>query len=671
MDTSQYMTLFIEESEEIIENLNQSMLELEKEPDNVGIVNEIFRYAHTIKGMAATMGFTSISELTHSMENILDKMRNSELSASTEIVTLLFKCLDRLEAMLDNVSQNEDANLDCSDVIEQIETIMNGGSDKATNVSETKADTAPAASTTSQSPFKAGLELNKYDKGVLATAKEKEFNSFRIDISLRSDCQLKVARAYLIFNNLEQHGEIIKSNPPAEDIEKEEFDTSISLVYVTQKDKAFIKHLVENISEIEYVSVDEITDADTKQVVETQVSASNKMKESKESKPDNVSTGHSKKLSQSVRVDLDRLDKLMNLVGELVIHRTRLEQISASYGLTELNETLEQVGRTTSDLQDIVMKVRMIPLDRVFSRLPRMVRDLSTELGKDIDFTIKGQETELDRTVVDELGESIIHILRNAVDHGIESKEERIKAGKSETGVVTITAYQEGNKAVIVVEDDGGGLDTEKIKSKAIAKGLYVDGMSDDDINNLIFHEGLSTSDKITDISGRGVGLDVVKTKITSIGGTVDIKSELGKGTSFYIHLPLTLSIIQALLVKVGDETFAISQSFIEKVINISKGDIKLSNMREIIIYRDDVIPVVRLSKKLNLKSCDKDDGNFIVIVKTGEKRVGLMVDSLVGQQEIVIKSLGKSLKTLKEYVGATILGDGHVTLILDVVSLI
>jgi len=668
LDTSQYMTLFIEESEEIIENLNQSMLELEKEPDNVGIVNEIFRYAHTIKGMAATMGFTSISELTHSMENILDKMRNSELSASTEIVTLLFKCLDRLEAMLYNVSQNEDANLDCSDLIEQIETTMNGDSGKATNVSETKADAAPAAS---GSPAKAGLELNKYDKGVLATAKEKKFNSFRIDISLRSDCQLKAARAYLIFNNLEQHGEIIKSNPPAEDIEKEEFDTSISLVFVTQKDKAFIKHLVENISEIEYVSVDEITDADTKQVVETQVSASNKMKESKPQKASPARAGHSKKLSQSVRVDLDRLDKLMNLVGELVIHRTRLEQISSSYGLTELNETLEQVGRTTSDLQDIVMKVRMIPLESVFSRLPRMVRDLSTELDKDIDFTIKGQETELDRTVVDELGESIIHILRNAVDHGIESREERIKAGKSETGVVTITAYQEGNKAVIVVEDDGGGLDTEKIRSKAIEKGIYEEGMSDDDINNLIFHEGLSTSDKITDVSGRGVGLDVVKNKITSIGGTVDLKSELGKGTSFYIHLPLTLSIIQALLVKVGDETFAISQSFIEKVINISKGDIKLSNMREIIIYRDDVIPVVRLSKKLNLKNCDKDDDNFIVIVKTGEKRVGLMVDSLVGQQEIVIKSLGKSLKTLKEYVGATILGDGHVTLILDVVSLI
>jgi two-component system chemotaxis sensor kinase CheA len=361
----------------------------------------------------------------------------------------------------------------------------------------------------------------------------------------------------------------------------------------------------------------------------------------------------------------------MNLVGELVIHRTRLEQISSSYHLMELNETLEQVGRISSDLQDLVMKVRMIPLDRIFNRLPRMVRDLSAELDKDIDFVIKGQETELDRTVIDELGESIVHLLRNAVDHGIESREERSRTGKDPTGHVTITAYQEGNKAVIKVEDDGRGLDTERIRKKAVSKGINVDGMNDDDIRNLIFLEGFSTSEKVTDISGRGVGMDVVRTKVTSTGGSISVSSEVGKGTTFTVYLPLTLSIIQALLVKVGNETFSISLGFIEKVINVKKGDIEYSNKKEVIVYRDEIIRVVRLDEKLNLGNRQREEEGFIVIVRIGDRHVGLMVESLIGQQEIVIKPLGQSLKGLKEYVGATILGDGRVTLILDVVSII
>jgi two-component system chemotaxis sensor kinase CheA len=317
------------------------------------------------------------------------------------------------------------------------------------------------------------------------------------------------------------------------------------------------------------------------------------------------------------------------------------------------------------------MKVRMIPLERVFSRLPRMVRDLSTELGKEINFVIKGQETELDRTVIDELGESIVHLLRNAVDHGIEDKQDRINAGKSPEGNITVTAYQEGNKAVIKVEDDGRGIDIEKIKKKAANKGIKIEGMSDADIINLIFMEGFSTSDKVTDISGRGVGMDIVRTKVTSIGGSIDVRSEIGKGTVFIVYLPLTLSIIQALLVKVAKEAFAISLGFIEKVISIDKNDIKYSNGREVIVYRDEIIRVVRLSQKLGLDDTVKDSGGYIVIVRVGDKKVGLMVDSLIGQQEIVIKPLGSSLKSLKEYVGATILGDGHVTLILDIVSII
>lgn len=650
MDTSQYLSLFLEESAENIENLNQSMLELEKDPDNIEIVNEIFRYAHTLKGMSATMGYNNISELTHTMENVLDKLRNGNLKVTTELITVLFQCLDTLEKMVDSVSEGKSDDMDCSEVIAAINDIMAEKPVQSVILNNNAKD----------------LELNVYDINILREARDRLYNTYDITVNLRKDCQLKSARAYLVFNNLQQYGEIVKSDPPAEMIEKEEFDLTLHLIYLTQREKEYIKNIIDSVSEIDSSFVEDVDSAKFEEIAKNEVAVKREIKDS---------TGNAeiaapqKKLVQSVRVDLDRLDKFMNLVGELVIHRTRLEQISSSNHLTELNETLEQVGRITSDLQDLVMKVRMIPLDRIFSRLPRMVRDLSTELGKEINFVIKGQETELDRTVVDELGESIIHLLRNAVDHGIETSEDRVKSGKSPQGNVTITAYQEGNKAVIKLEDDGRGLDVEKIKKKAVSKGINIEGLSDSDIRNLIFLEGFSTSDKVTDVSGRGVGMDIVRTKVTSIGGSIDVKSEKGHGTSFIIHLPLTLSIIQALLVKVGREVFAISLGFIEKVINIGKDDIKHSNNREIVVYRDQIIPVIRVSRKLKLDS-EKSNEGFLVIVKVGDKQVGLMVDSLIGQQEIVIKPLGKSLKGMKEYVGATILGDGHVTLILDVVSI-
>lgn len=656
LDTSQYLSLFLEESEENIENLNQSMLELEKNPEDTEIISEIFRYAHTLKGMAATMGYNNISELTHKMENVLDKLRNKELKASTNLVTVLFQCVDMLEKMIGNIADGKNDDMDTSSIIAKLNSISENKPAKQDAVRESS-----------------DMELNVYDKNILNEAKSRLYNAFEITVELRKDCQLKSARAFLVFNNLQQYGEIVKSNPPAEDLEKEEFGLTINLIYLTQREKEFIKNVIDNISEIEYCSVDDVDPQKYNEAVLVEAKTTQEVKEEKSAPKTQSNAGantQGKKLGQSVRVDLDRLDKFMNLVGELVIHRTRLEQISSSNHITELNETLEQVGRITSDLQDLVMKVRMIPLDRVFARLPRMVRDLSTELGKEIDFVIKGQETELDRTVIDELGESIIHLLRNSVDHGIESREERIKSGKDPVGHVTITAYQEGNKAVIKVEDDGRGLDVEKIKRKAEAKGISTEGMSDTDIQNLIFVEGFSTSDKVTDISGRGVGMGVVKTKVTAVGGSVDVKSEVGKGTTFIVYLPLTLSIIQALLVKVGEETFAISLGFIEKVINISKDDIKYSNNREVIVYRDQIIRVIRLSERLHIQSDNETDG-FVVIVKLGDKQIGLMVDSLIGQQEIVIKPLGKSLKGLKQYVGSTILGDGRVTLILDIVSII
>jgi two-component system chemotaxis sensor kinase CheA len=358
------------------------------------------------------------------------------------------------------------------------------------------------------------------------------------------------------------------------------------------------------------------------------------------------------------------------MVSELVIHRTRLEQISQNYKSIELNETLEQVARTTSDLQDLVMKIRMLPLDIVFNRFPRLIRDLSVELNKEMELIIKGQDTELDRTVIDEIGEPLIHLIRNAADHGIEPTEERIKKGKDPVGKIKLLAYQEGTKAVIKVEDDGGGIDVEKIKAKAERLNISTEGMTDNDIRNLIFMQGFSTNEQVTDISGRGVGMDVVKTKIASLGGSVEVISEHDKGSSFIIRLPLTLQIIQALLVKVGEETMAISLGYIDRVIDFKEDLVKKTNNKEVIIYNENVIPLIRLNKRLNLEESNSQK-KYIVIVKIGEKNVGLLVDSLLGQQEIVIKPLGKTLQGLKEYIGATILGDGLVTLILDVGSLV
>ncbi len=377
-----------------------------------------------------------------------------------------------------------------------------------------------------------------------------------------------------------------------------------------------------------------------------------------------------KKVHQSVRVELERLDKFLNMVSELVINRTRLEQISSIYKLTELNETIEQVARTTNDLQDLVMKIRMLPLDSVFNRFPRLIRDLSVELDKDMELIIEGQDTELDRTVIDEIGEPLIHLLRNAADHGVESKEKRAASGKSTVGKIKLIAYQEGTKAVIKVQDDGAGINLERVKAKAEKSGISTAGMNDNDIKNLIFAQGFSTNEVVTDISGRGVGMDVVKTKISALGGTVDLISEEGKGSTFIIKLPLTLQIITALLVKVGDESLAISLNYIDSVIDYKEEDIKKTNNKEVIIYRGNVLPIVRINKKLGL---DKTTSGkvYIVVVNVGEKTAGLIVDSLQGQQDIVIKPLGKTLKGLKEYIGATILGDGFVTLILDVAAFV
>lgn len=680
MDTSQYLEMFLGESMDNLQTLNESLLELEQNPDDMDKLNEIFRVAHTIKGMAATMGFSDIAELTHKMEDVLSEFREGKLKVTQNVVTVLFGCLDTLEKMVNNIEEGIEDKVDINDIMNKLIAIKEATDSGGEEAAEKMA--ASEVGATEEKKETEGIVLNEYDISVIKQAKQKDFKAYNIKIELSENTLLKSARAFLIVKDLEELGEIIKSEPSTEDIENEDFEFKLEFVLLSSNTLEEIQGVANGISEVKNVLVSEIDiDAveteknkqeETKkvQIEKPKVSQEAKKEENKKKDaPKPVKKEH-KKMHQSVRVDLERIDKLMNMVSEIVIYRTRLEQIVLNYKSQELTETLEQIGRTTSDLQDLVMKIRMLPLDTVFNRFPRMIRDISVELNKEINFVIEGADTELDRTVIDEIGEPLIHLLRNAADHGVETKEERLAAGKSPVGTVKLVAYQEGTKALIKVIDDGAGINVEKVKAKAEKVGIPTEGLSDDEIKNLIFAQGFSTNEVVTDISGRGVGMDVVKTKVAALGGTVDLQSEEGKGSTFIIKLPLTLQIIQALLVKVGGETLAISLGFIDRVINYKEDKIKSTNGKEVIIYRDDVIPLVRLNEKLGIEASETNK-KYVIIVNVGDKTVGLLVDSLGGQQEIVIKPLGKTLKSLNQYIGATILGNGLVTLILDVGALI
>ncbi|MCD2345276.1 chemotaxis protein CheA [Clostridium guangxiense] len=679
MDTSQYLSMFLEESKDNLQTLNEALLQLEQEPDNVDKLNEIFRVAHTIKGMAATMGYNTMAALTHKMEDVLSEFRDGELKVTKQVVTVLFKCLDTLEQMVDNIENGEEQEVPVDDIITKLESISQKGA--AVGSEKANQNKVNDSNTDQNSNASQKISLNEYDANVIRQAIEKGYNAFSIDINLSKSTLLKSARAFLIFKNLEEWGEITKSIPGTEDLEAENFEFEINLVYLTHKNDNEVREILQEISEIDSIDIKQLTLEDVKvsyiegkpkeEAKKKEEPKKNAVKKKAEKAKSKSGDAPHKKMHQSVRVDLERLDKFLNMVSELVINRTRLEQISQNYKLTELNETLEQVARTTNDLQDLVMKIRMLPLDTVFNRFPRLVRDLSVELNKEMELIIEGQDTELDRTVIDEIGEPLIHLIRNSADHGIEdSKEERIARGKDPVGKIKLVAYQEGTKAVIKVQDDGNGIDAEKVREKAEERGINTENMSENEIVNLIFDQGFSTNDVVTDISGRGVGMDVVKTKISALGGTVDMSTQQGKGTTFTIKLPLTLQIITALLVKVGSENLAISLNAIDSVIDYDESQIKKTNNKEVIIYRGNVLPIIRVNEKLNLPKSDNKKV-YIVIVKVGEKMAGLLVDSLMGQQDIVIKPLGKTLKMLKEYIGATILGDGLVTLILDVAALV
>lgn len=640
-DTNQFRDLFFDESDEYLQRLNQSLLQLETNPDDKNLLDDIFRSAHTLKGMAATMGYKTMTELTHSMESVFEVFRTGSSAVDSDAITLIFKCLDKLSEIIEDLRIENYIEYDINDLLKALDKAVNKGNGQAGDKESVTFDIS-------------NYDIDDTDRMVIENAIAMGFTAYNITVKIQASSMLKGARAYLVINKLGQNGEIIKSDPVIEVLEEGEFGNVFKLIYLSKLSIDQVRQDIETISEIEQVLIEQVN-----------LSGQHVEKAVNKDQHTRTSTNH---VNQSIRVELSRLDSFMNLVSELVIYRTRLEDLSKQHNITEINEPLERVARITSDLQELVLNIRMQPLNVVFNRFPRMIRDLSNELGKDIELIIEGENTELDRSVVSELGEPLVHILRNAADHGIDSEDQRIALGKPKKGTIRLSAYPEGSRVVITISDDGKGIDPVIIRESARKKGIDTEGMSDKDLVQLIFNQGFSTVKQITDVSGRGVGMDVVRQKIANLGGEIQVTSEVNKGTTFIIKLPLTLSIIQALMVKVGSETFALPLGLIERVVEVKKEEIIKSHNNEVYIYRDKAVPLIRLKEKLNIQSSEEDQ--HIILVALGYQYFALLVDELIGQQEIVIKKLNGVLGNLKEYLGVTILGNGDITIILDISTL-
>ena len=675
MDTNQYMDMFLDESHEHLQSLNDGLLSLEDNMEDTSVVNEIFRNAHTLKGMSATMGFNKIAELTHEMEDVLDLIRKEQLKLNVDIIDTLFKCVDSLGQMIDSVGNGEAEDVvDVSDLVKKLSSIS--------KPDQAAAPAAAAAAAPAEN--KISIELADVDKDVIKQAQETGMQAIHVRVTLAETCLLKSARSYMVMNALDELGDVIKSVPSAENLEQEKFDHSFDVIIITVAEEKAVQDAVNSISEISKVETNVIDlAAEEKAAAATAAAPAPKAAApaptAKKAAPAPAKTAPAapaKKVhhSQSVRVDIEKLDTLMNLMGELVINKVRLEQIGQTHRLADLTETLEQMDRVTTDLQNIVMKVRMVPVSSVFNRFPRMVRDIAKELNKEINLTIEGEETELDRTVIDEIGDPIMHLLRNSCDHGVEEPDVRESKGKPRAGEVGLIARHEGNNVVIMVTDDGAGIAAAKIRAKAVEKGMIsqeeADKMDDADAVRLVFLPGFSTADHISDISGRGVGMDVVRSKIEALSGHVDVETKIDEGSVFKIKLPLTLAIIQAMLVKVQEEMYAIPLGSIDSTINIQESEIKTVQNKEVIVLRGEIIPIIRMEKMLQVPHVKDSDETFVVVVHTGDAKAGIVVDNLIGQQEIVIKTLGSLFTGLKMFSGATVLGDGRVALILDVATM-
>lgn len=816
IDLSNYLDIFADEAREHLQALNQALLDFEKDPGNIEYVNVMFRSAHTLKGMSATMGFNEVAELTHKMENLLSPIRQGELVCSPEIVDLLFKCLDSLQEMVEAHISQEDHAVDITELVAELQRLAAGGPPPA-------GKTAPAAPSPAEVAQAAGypVALSPELRGAVSAARNngrevfhvhvaleescelrnvrafmllrelksvgeilhcapdeeslvnKEFGcafdlllatndaaaeiehaglavlevesvkahpfkdadsapaakavagpldlsslfalaeytisvigqtvdaGFRLDyvhVRLDPGCTLKSARAYMVNRKLEDLGDVVAIKPDVEDIEFERFDRDLHFLLLTQAAPGAAAGALGAVSELEAIEVQEgavlVQPAAAAQAAPAMAAAppaAAGAPAAPDAPPDAIEpdrplsiqrAGEEKKAiekpaekvraTQTIRVDTERLDALLNLVGELVIGKTRLAMLAGEIRRPDLTDTIEQFSHIVFDLQSVVMQTRMVPIETVFNRFPRMIRDLAKARGKQIELVLTGGETELDRTVIDEIGDPLVHLIRNALDHGIETPAERAATGKDPTGTLTLAAFHEGSHVFIQIKDDGAGIDPERTKRSAVKKGLITqeqaDALTREQAVELIFAAGLSTVEQVTDISGRGVGMDAVRSKLDLLGGDIKVTTELGVGSTFTIKLPLTLAIVKALLVKIAGEDFAIPLSYIEETLRIQPSKIQKANQQDVILLRGEILPLIYMRRLLLSPDAPRETEDwFVVIVRSDSQRVGLCVDATVEMTEIVIKSLGKYLLNTRHISGGTILGDGTVALILDV----
>lgn len=692
MDVSQYLEIFLDETTEHLQNLNTQILTLEQEPENMDTINEIFRAAHSLKGMAGTMGYKRMQTLTHDMENVFSEVRNGNIKVKANMIDLLFQCLDALEEYTNNIRETGDEGTNDNEPLIKLLNEELGKKDEKPAGEPKKEEKAPEGGDKRKW---LNIKLDSTDVMVITEARKQGNFVYGATVYVQESCLLKAARAFLVFKAVEEVGEIIVSSPSAQDIEDERFELDFSLIVISDKPVDKLIAAISNVSEIAEVLAEPIDLSKMPGSEEGKSATPEQKKEEQKAVPAKAAaaaaapaadkkTGVAKQaggkpiVNRTVRVDIEKLDVLMNLVSELIIAKNSLvaasnaQKSASDKAQNNVNEQIEYLESVTTSLHESVMKVRMVPIESVVSKFPRMIRDLTKKLDKKMELYMSGEETEMDRTVVDEIGDPLMHLLRNSADHGIESAEVRAERGKPEVGSIWLDAYQDGNNVVIEVRDDGNGIDTEVVKNKAISRGTITPeqaaGMSEKEIIDLLFLPSFSTSEKVTDVSGRGVGLDVVKSKIEALSGEVEVKSVLGVGSTWIIRLPLTLAIIQALMVVIGGEKYAISLGSIQTIEDIPTDEIRLIQNKEVIHLRGNVIPLIRMDKELDTVSTKGPDENMtILIVKKGDKLAGLVVDELLGQQEIVIKSMGKYIDNKCRLIsGATILGDGEVALILD-----
>lgn len=688
--TAEDIKVFLDEAEEQLQIMEADILKLEKEADNPEYLQEIFRAAHTLKGSSATLGHKKMAEVTHSMENVLDRLRKGKLAISTVVVDTLFSCLDVLKAFKEEIASGEESSVTTGEILARLAALDEGKVGTAGPAPQAAAPASPAA-LPGNMPALTPAEESKLQEG-----RQRGLTPYYAVAVLDKNSAMPAVRAFQTLLAVGDCGELVRSWPTQEEVEEDKVGEEIKILMLSQSTMEQVRTVLANIPEVrvgELVTVSQ-TPAPAAVAPQDEAAAAALVYEPNPAPPSagdkpgaaQAQKKDAKNSARTVRVDVEVLDNLMSLVGELVIDRTRLLQVLNRLEterdgdeLTQvMSSALAHIGRMTSDLQEEIQRARMLPVDNLFRKFPRMVRDTAQKAGKEIEFVVRGEETELDRSVIEEIGDPLMHLLRNAVDHGVEPPMDRLRVGKPAKGTIILEAFHEENHIIISVRDDGRGVDPAKIRASAVRKGLISEEaarrMPDLEAINLIWAPGFSTADKVSDISGRGVGLDVVKNNIEKLNGSVEIRSEIGKGTEFIVKLPLTLAIIRSLQVQVLDTTYCIPLGSVVETDRIPVAQIKSVRQREVIVKRGEVIPLVRLVEAFQLdrpEGYQEPDEMFVVIVAVLGKQIGIVVDNLIGEGDVVIKPLGKFIGDVPGISGATIMGDGDVAIILDISSLI